>query len=269
MKGEKKIFYKSKDKIKLCGIFSIPDKMNDFVLLTHGITMNKNEYDDFYKDIAKVLYINGIGTFRFDFRAHGESEGKQREMTIIGELIDVESSIEKISEVWKKQITIMATSFSAGLSILYTAIYPSKVKNLILLSPVLDYYATFIKPVTTWGKENFNKDGFSQLKNKGYILLDGEFELGVHLIEEFQVIKPYEFLNTINCPILTIHGDKDSMVPFKISEKYGRSNHRSKFIRIKNGGHGYIDCNDEIGDSKISLKNKNFIIQEIFNWVKQ
>ena len=37
---------------------------------------------------------------------------------------------------------------------------------------------------------------------------------------------------------------------------------RSEFIRLKNGGHGYMDCNDEIGDSKISLKNKNFIIQE-------
>jgi pimeloyl-ACP methyl ester carboxylesterase len=267
--GEKKIYYQSKDKIKLCGIFSIPDKMNDFVLLTHGITMDKNEYDDFYKDVAKALYTNGIGTFRFDYRAHGESEGKQREMTIIGELIDIESSMEKISEVWKKQITIMGTSFGAGSSILYTALYPSNVKNLILLSPVLDYNATFIKPVTPWGKDNFNNKGFSQLKNKGYMLLDGEFELGVHLIEEFRVIKPYEFLTTINCPILTIHGDKDSMVPFKISEKYGQPNPRSKFIRIKNGGHGYMDFNDEIGDSKISLKNKNFIIQEIINWTKQ
>ena len=200
---EKKFFYKSNDKIKLCGIFSIPDKMNGFVLLTHGITMDKNEYDDFYIDIAKTLYTKGIGSLRFDFRAHGESEGKQRDMTIIGELLDVEASVEKISGIWKNQITIMGTSFSAGSSILYTALYPSKVKNLILLSPVLDYNATFIKPVTTWGKENFNKEGFSQLKNKGYMLLDGEFELGARLIEEFRVIKPYEFLDTINCPVLT------------------------------------------------------------------
>ena len=194
MNRENKVFYKSKDGTKLCGIFLTPPKVKGYVLLAHGITMNKNEWENFYIDVAHELYKKEFASLRFDFRGHGESEGAQKDMTIIGETLDITASIEKISERWNGNISIIATSFGAGPAILYSRQEKTKVSCLVLLCPVIDYISTFLKPIVPWAKESFNKKAFQHLDKKGVLLLDGEFELGAKLIEEFKVIKPYEFL---------------------------------------------------------------------------
>ena len=225
---ENKMYYKSMDGIRLCGIFTASDVPKGYVLMAHGITMNKNEWNNFYVEMSQELCKSKFVSFRFDFRAHGESEGSQRELTVIGELLDIKASIKKIQEDWSGKISIIATSFGAGPAILYTAQNPHKVNCLVLLCPVLDYEATFLNPIVPWAKESFNEKGFRDLEEKGFLLLDGVFEIGAKLVEEFRVIKPYGYLKKITCPVLTIHGDMDTMVPYKISKKYGTRRHRRK-----------------------------------------
>lgn len=269
MCDENKIFYPSKDGIKLSGIVTKPQNIKGYVLLAHGITMDKNEWENFHVDIAHELCKKDIASLRFDFRAHGESSGSQRDLTIIGEMLDVNASAQKVFEQWDNGISILATSFGAGPAILYTVLNKDKVKCLVLLCPVIDYVATFLKPIFPWAKETFNKKGFKHLDEKGYLLLDDVFEIGAKLIEEFKVIKPYEFLREVKCPVLTIHGNKDTMVPYKISKKYGVPNQKSEFITLKGAGHGFIDFDDESGESKESYKNKEFVIEKIVEWIKK
>jgi pimeloyl-ACP methyl ester carboxylesterase len=264
---EKKVFYRSGDGIKICGIITRPPHPKDYVLMAHGITMDKNEWNNFYVDIAQELYKRNFATLRFDFRGHGESEGKQREVTIVGELLDMKASANEISKYWKDEISVVATSFGAGPAILYAT--QNKIRSLVLLCPVIDYVATFLEPTLPWAKEIFNKKGFKQLEKEGYILLDDTFEIGVKLVEEFKVIKPYKFLKDVRCPVLTIHGDKDTMVPYKISKKYGTPNKMSKFITLKDADHGFVDYDDEIGDSEKSYANKKFVIEKIVGWFEK
>ena len=266
---EEKIFYKSLDGIRLCGIFTLPDKPKGFALMAHGITMDKNEWNDFYVEISHELCKNKIASLRFDFRAHGESEGLQRELTVIGELLDIKASAKKIMEKWKGKISIIATSFGAGPAILYTAQNPDVVNCLILLCPVLDYEATFLNPIVPWAKESFNEKGFKDLEEKGFLLLDGVFEIGTKMVEEFRIIKPYKYLKKIKCPVLTIHGDMDSMVPYEISKKYGSPNEYSKFITLKGADHGFVAYDDETGESEQSQRNKKLVIKEIIQWIEK
>lgn len=269
MYKEKKLTYKSIDDTKLCGIFMLPEKIKGYVLLSHGINVNKNEWDNFYVDIARELYKKGFASFRFDFRGHGESGGAQREMTIIGETLDIAASIEQISKRWAGNISIIGMSFAAGPMIISSLQKKSKIKSLVLLCPVLDYVSTFLKPVVPWAKESFNKKGFEHLAKKGFLFLDGEFELGAKLIEEFRIIRPYELLKEIKLPVLIIHGEKDSMVPFRISRKFGKPNKNSHFMTIKNADHGFIDVNDEIGKSNKSIRNKRKVIEATVRWIER
>ncbi len=269
MNSENKVFYQSKDDTKLCGIFMLPKNVRGYTLLAHGITMDKNEWNNFYVDIAHQLSKKNIASLRFDFRGHGESGGAQKDVTIMGELLDIEASANKIFYQWNDGISIIGTSFGAGPAILYAAQNSNKIKCLVLLCPVLDYITTFLKPITPWAKETFNEKGFKYLEKNGYILLDGEFKLGVKLIEEFKVIKPYELLIELNCPVLTIHGDKDTMVPYKISKKYIIPNKKYEFITLKGADHGFIGLNDETGESEESHKNKKFVIDKIIAWIEK
>lgn len=268
LKGEK-IFYKSKDGTKLCGIFLIPEKIKGYVLLAHGINVDKNEWGNFFVDIAQELYKKGFASFRFDFRGHGESGGAQREMTIIGETLDVTASIEQISMRWNGNISIIGMSFAAGPIILYCSQKMTKIKSLVLLCPVIDYVSTFLNPIAPWAKDTFNKKGVDHLDRKGFLLLDGEFELGAKLIVEFKVIKPYEFLKEIKLPLLVIHGNKDSMVPYKVSKKYGKPNKTSEFMTVKNADHGFIDIADETGKSESSLFKKRIVIEKAVTWIEK
>lgn len=264
-----KIYYKSLDGTQLCGIFTLPENPRDFVLMAHGITMDKNEWNDFYVEIAQELCKRKFASLRFDFRAHGESQGVQRELTVIGELLDIKASAKKIMENWKGKISIIATSFGAGPALLYVAQNKNIVSCLILFCPVLDYKATFLNPIVPWAKDSFNEKGFKELEKRGFLLLDGMFEIGVKMVEEFRIIKPYEYLKNITCPVLTIHGDMDSMVPYEISKKYGSPNEHSKFITLKGADHGFVAYDDETGESEQSQKNKKFVIQEIIQWIEK
>jgi uncharacterized protein len=269
MDNEKKISYRSGDGLLLSGVFNLEKKSNAFALMAHGINMDKNEWNNLHFRISNDLNHQNISTFRFDYRGHGESEGTIRDMTIIGEYLDVVSSTDEISKRWKGKISLIASSFGAGSCILYAALYPQKINSLILLNPVLDYKATFLNPEVDWGKDTFNKKGYKFLKKNGFILLDGKFRLDAKLIAEFEIIKPYEYLQKIKCPVLTIHGDSDSMVPYRISKKYGKPNKHSYFIEVKNAEHGFIKANDDEGITKQSRENQDQVTQQIINWIKK
>lgn len=268
MELETKIFYRTQDNIALCGLFTIPKIVRGYSLLLHGITTDKNEWENLYSDLAQEFSKHNLASLRFDFRGHGESGGTLRDMTIKGEELDIEASADKISEQWSNGLSIFATSFSAGPAILYAAQNRNIVDRLVLLCPVLDYDATFLNPITPWAKKTFNEDGLNFLNKHGYILLDGEFELGSKLIDEFRLIKPYEILQGLDCPVLTMHGSRDSLVPYEISKKYGQPNSKSRFITLAGAEHGFADCNDYEGNSQKSIDNKRFIIKKAIDWLE-
>ena len=237
--------------------------------MAHGINMDKNEWNNLHFRISRDLNEQNISTFRFDYRGHGESEGALRDMTVVGEYLDLKNSVAEINKKWNGKISIIASSFGAPSAILYASLYPEKVSCLVLLNPVLDFDATFLNPKVAWGKDTFNKKGYEHLEKEGYILLDGQYQLGAKLIAEFQIIKPYLVLEEIKCPVLTIHGDKDSMVPYAVSKKYGRPNKKSEFITIKKAEHGFVRWDDDDGIKEESKQNQRLVTNYIVNWIKK
>lgn len=250
--------YATADHVKIKGIVDSPDgPYRGCIVLCHGITSDKNENGKFI-NLSKRLMDAGFVILRFDFRGHGESSLKPEEMTISGELLDLEASI---SYIMKKQVAhsaigLLAASFGAGAAILFTLNYKEIIRTLVLWNPVLDYQQTFIRSRLPWGRSIFSSQGYQELNEKGFITIPGkDFRIGKRLIAEFSHYKPYEELSKVKCPVLTIHGSHDKKAPYWVSNMYGKPNDRSEFISV-DSDHGFGN-------------RKDYVIQKTVEWFER
>ena len=100
-----KIYYENYDNLKLCGILNETESKNTIVVLCHGIRGNKEEWGVF-TSLSEKLLENGYSSFRFDFNGHGESEGKDLDMTITKEINDLECTIEMLKQRGYKEFIL-------------------------------------------------------------------------------------------------------------------------------------------------------------------
>jgi len=251
---EEKIYYQSQN-LTLCAIVNRVTQSQAVgnVLLVHGIITDKDEHGNFVK-LANKLHAKFYNVMRFDFRGHGESQGRSEDVTIAGECNDLIASVEHFDELTgaNSKYIIVASSFGAIASILYVSTHRDKITKLVLWNPVLDLEKTFLKAETPWGKTFFNEGGYRELHAKGYISVpETPFRFGRELIEEFGHIKPFELLGTFDMPVLTIHGSQDTEVPYSVSKQYGTPNNRSQFISL-GCGHSFVGVEDIVIDETVS-----------------
>jgi len=222
-------------------------------VLVHGLNNDKDE-DGSFVNLSKELSKRGFNVMRFDFRAHGDSEGESENVTIRGELDDLASSIRVFDGLLKRpgRYVFVASSFGAASSIIYVSENLGKVAKLVLWNPVLDFEKTFLKAETPWGRTFFNEKGYRNLELRGFTQIpETDFKIGRPLVREFETIKPYLLLSKLDVPVLTIHGTKDTSVPFSVSEKYGRPNSRSLFISHP-CDHQFIGMEDQVISETVS-----------------
>ena len=236
------------------------------ILWLHGITVNKDEYLDFFKDGADYLAKRGFDSLRIDFRGHGESSGTSLDFSIVGQMFDVESALEYLFRSYSQRMTqlhIVGCSFGAPPAIYTAANYPDLVKSIILISPVVSYKRTFLNPETEWGESIFNKETISDSARTKKLYIEEDFPISVHLIEEMKIIRPDLTLRELQQDIVIIHGDVDSMVPYDAAKDISKQTTKIKFISITGMDHGFMDESDELGTSEKSLNNKKHIYEII------
>ena len=250
---EEKIFYNSTDNIKLCGLLSKCNNDNKIIILCHGIRGNKSERKSF-DELTKSLSENNYNSFRFDFRAHGESTGKDYEMTITKEIEDLESTIKFLNTKGYDEFILLGASFGGSIiSLLDYSKY--NIEALIVWYGALDYKGTTVDLFSDEAKKIAEEEGFYKtFSNSGR-----EFNFGNELFDEVYKILPYTELTKINKPILFVHGTGDTLIPYSLSEKVSALCIDSKLVLIENGEHTF-------DDSKESLEKA---INETINFIKE
>ena len=242
----KKIYCETTNNIKLCGIITESEIKDKIVIMCHGIRGNKDECGAFTL-LSKRLLENGYSSFRFDFNGHGESEGKDLDMTITKEINDLESTVKMLEQKGYKEFVLLGGSFGAGIVSLFPFKKYNNVKAIILWYGCLDYdYARFGNLFTEKNMKQAEKDGYyiSRSMNTGE-----EFKFGLELFKETYKFKPYE--NLINCdlPKLFVHGDKDSALPCELSKNVSNQCSNSIFKFIKNGEHTFMNLDTAINEA--------------------
>jgi len=234
-----KIFFKSKDGLKLCGVWHFLDKpTTKAVVLAHGMTVDKNE-EGIFIELAELLKDNGFAVFRFDFRGHGESEGKSVDTTITGEITDVEGAIKEVKRREYKDIGLLGASVGGGIAALYTEKNQKELKCLCLWNPALNYDHTFLNPITPWLKDR-HKSMMHDLKTKGWTTVGSSKKVyGKKMFDEMAEFKPYKALKNISIPTVIIHGTNDRYVSYEDSKNYAQNLNNGKLMTIEGAEHGF------------------------------
>ena len=255
--NEKKVFYDSFDDVKLCGILSKVSDDNRIVVLCHGLNSDKSGRG-IYTKMAQVLREEKINSFRFDFRAHGESTGTDYEMDITKELKDVESTLDILISKGYKEIILHGSSFGGGIVSLLDFSKYKEVKAIILWYAALDFQVATTKKGVLLSKEHREvalKEGYFVVENPK---TGRKFRLGKSVFDEAEVIVPYKNLVKYDIPILFLHGTADMVVPYQLSESVSRMCKNSQLELIKNGTHAFAGNQVDIDDA--IERTKRFII---------
>lgn len=244
---------------------------SDIVIWMHGISVNKDEYLGFFRDGTQFLAREGFVSIRFDFRGHGESSGSSLDFSIIGQNLDVKSVIEfarKNCGVKNPRLHVVGASFGAPPAIFAAGRYPDIIHTVCLISPVLSYQRTFLRPETEWTMELFSEEKMKLLEESGQIYLDSEFCISRYLIEEMHVIRPDVALSELKQSVLVFHGNRDSMVPHDATVEicYGLRN--VKLVTMDGVDHGFMLEGDDKGTNQGSIANKNTIYRQLLDHLK-
>jgi uncharacterized protein len=189
--------------------------------------------------LADQLAANGFDVLRFSFRGHGHSGGTQIGLTIAGETLDLQAALAVLTDRSAAPVSILAASFGAASTCLLLPYLREQLHALVLWNPTLDLRRTFIEPELPWGQRNFSADAVERLKSEGFLLLDGEYQIGRALYEELMAFDPLAHFVASPVRSLIVHGDHDTYVPYDVSARAAQEHRRCELITIKDADHGF------------------------------
>ena len=233
---------------------------SDVVVWMHGISVNKDEHLNFFRDGAQWLATRGVTSIRFDFRGHGESSGSSLEFSVVAQNLDVRAVVEFAQRKFERaRIHLVGTSFGAPPAIFAAARYCDVIASVTLISPVLSYKRTFLQPETEWARDLFSEAQLRNLDATGRLYFDSAFCICSRLVEEMWVIRPDAALRDLQQRVLVVHGDRDSMVPYDAAAVACRGLNHVRLVTLKGADHGFMHEGDEEGTTHQSIANKETI----------
>lgn len=229
------------------------------IVIVHGLCEHQGRYDYF----AEKLHEAGIGTYRFDHRGHGRSEGESAHYTDFNELLDdtnvvVDMAIEENPDI---PVFLLGHSMGGFTVSLYGVKYPDKKLRGIITSGALtadnrgiiksvphdlDPHTCLpnelgsgvcsVQEVVDWyGKDPYNRKTFTA--GLCYALCDG--------LNWFQdKIKDFSY------PVLMTHGEADGLVSVQDTyDFFASAASKDKQMKIYGGlFHEILNeyCKDEV-----------------------
>ncbi len=251
---ETKVTFNNSKKDKLIGVFDLvsEDKSLPIFIIAHGFGSNKESSS---KRTADKLNSNGYNAFRFDFWAHGESDGSFEDITITEAVDDILKAIDYLKSQGYTRIGLVGNSFG-GIASIMAASQTNDLYLLILRSPVSHYVEK---------KKANEPEELAEWKRNGFMIYENakgvKSRLNYGFMEDAENNDGYKVAPNIKVPTLIIHGDKDESVPVEQSKKISKLIPDCRLEIIKNGDHRYTGPGD-------FEKAMNFIvdfIKENFN----
>ncbi len=177
------------------------------VIISHGFGSSKESQTA--QTITKTLGKYGIGTFSYDFPAHGDSP-VDGDMLRIGnctsDLAAVEAHVRKIMP--NVEIAYFSSSFGAYINLIYLATCKHAGRKSFLRCAALDMRGIFRRDITPEHYALLNNQGFVML-DKGYVRLKITREF-LDDLNNYDVFKLYHPGMT---KIAMIHGTADITAP--------------------------------------------------------
>ena len=214
---------------------------NICVILVHGLNSSKNSSTNIL--LEKELNNIGISTIRFDFYAHGDSEGDFKDLLISKTQDNLEEVISFVKSKGFKKIVLIGSSFG-GFNVLIKTATNSNIDLLILKSAVSNYYKKDLEIKGEKFMNEFEKNDII-LYNKGKN--DKEYYLKYNFVQEYKENRYNGWLQAKEIKILTLifHGTDDNIVPFSQSVELVKIIKGSKLILLNGADHRFSKKEDK------------------------
>lgn len=257
------------DGLRLAGTLMRPQRAVDHaVVLVHGGGVTREE-NGFFTRLASGLGKAGVASLRFDLRGHGESEGRQEEMTLLAHLNDIRVAIDHIrDEAGVTTVSLLGASFGGGLCAYYAAKRPYELARLVLLNPQLNYKNRYVDQKPHWTNDRLSDEAAQTLREQGYISHSPTVKHGRALLNEVFWIRPHLVLSEINAPTLIVHGADDTFISIDSSraavQEFTITN---KLVEIEGAEHGFAVHNDPEYANPQSREWQTFVIRTVEEWI--
>lgn len=263
--------FRSPDGLRLAGTFVVSAATaENAAVLVHGGGVTREE-GGFFERMAWGLADAGVSSLRFDLRGHGESEGRQEDLTLSGIVNDIRAAAAHVqaSTGRRAPVDIIGTSFGGGISAFFAARYPEQVRRLVLLNPLLNYKKRFIDNKPYWHEDRINEEAGQELAAQGALAHSPTFKLGRALLNEVFYVEPHRALADIHVPTLFVHGTGDTFVPVA-SSRWGVQQIAAdaRLIEVAGAQHGFAVLDDPAYANPQSQQWQAQVITAVGDWLR-
>jgi pimeloyl-ACP methyl ester carboxylesterase len=267
---ERNLTIRTRDGLHLVGTLVEPDAKNSkrAVVLVHGGGVTREE-GGFFARLAAGLAGSGVASLRFDLRGHGQSQGRQEDLTLSSILTDITATLEVLTdETDAERVSLLGASFSGGICGYYAAEHPGALASLVMLNPLLNYKKRFIDDKPYWHNEKLDEAAGQELLTQGFLAHSPTFKLGRPLLNEVFYLRPDRMLSRLTTPTLIIHGSKDTFIPIESSRQASAQiAGEVKLIEIEGAQHGIAVPEDPTYADPQTKKWQAFAIESVANWI--
>lgn len=237
-------------------------------VFVHGGGVTRHE-GGFFTRLATGLAEGGVASLRFDLPGHGESEGRQEELSLAGVLNAIRGAHTYLRQQTSAGSTsLVAASFSGGLAAYYAARRPADVQRLVLFNPLLDYKQRFVDQKDFWQDDYLKDEAALELSKQGFLPHSPTFKLSRALLNEVFWLDARRSLADIQAPTLIVHGTKDTFIPVASSRDADRrltAPHR--LLELEGAQHGFAVHEDPTYANPQSQAWQAEVILEVRDWL--
>ncbi|MFT4343877.1 MAG: alpha/beta hydrolase [Candidatus Woesearchaeota archaeon] len=246
-----RVIFKNSRAQSLIG-YLYPSESKSIIIFSHGFTGDKSERGKF-ESTAQVLRESGYAVLRFDYSGCGESDDDT--LTVAKQVNDLQSAIAFVRLKGYERIGLLGYSLG-GLIALKCF---DGIETIVLWAPVTN------KISYTWDKR-YSKEQLTEFLVKGYATKIKKNSIRSTVLIDKQMLIDRESVNQrmllkyVTCPVLIIHGDCDTNVPYTDSQNAISllSNH-SELKILNDADHWFSHSFDNVKTLSVAWFLKNLM----------
>ena len=181
-------------------------KSETIIIISHALANDKSERGKIDR-VAEALNILGYNVLAFDFSGCGESDDDT--LTVDKQVDDLKSAIIFSKSKGYNKIGLFGHSLGCLISL---KCFTSEIVTMVLWSPVTN------KIKYTWDTK-LSKEQIQELNEKGYFTrirynaIRTIYLIDKQILIDRETVNQKDLLKNVNCPVLLIHGEKDTSIP--------------------------------------------------------